>query len=161
MSLSFNHIVLQGWITKEPILLSGGKTPLTRPNISSPVYWYDRQESKQHRNDCCVDFLIWGKSAQRFVNMVDMGDVVLVSGTLHLDQWLDKDTGKKRYTHFIRVRHWAHIMTKEVFYEHVIKTRARLEDTGQEDFRADYEEELKKPRHRPKKARKGTIGDIS
>ncbi len=159
MSVAYNNVTLQGWITKDPTLLHPKDTPFTRPNISAPVYWYDGVE--QHRNECCVDFAIWGKSAIRFVNMVEKGDVVLISGILNLDQWIDKKTGVRRFTHIVRVRHWAHVMTREVFYEHVVKTRARLQDTGQVDFRADYEEELKKPRHRPKKGRKGALEDIS
>lgn len=56
-----------------------------------------RVEDDMREEVTFVDITFWGKKAEVLAQYSKKGDPLFVEGRLHLDQWDDRETGKKRY----------------------------------------------------------------
>lgn len=48
-----------------------------------------------------IDVEIWNKPAEVIVNKLKKGDCILLTGTIRRQEWMDKETGKKRSKHLL------------------------------------------------------------
>ncbi|MFA4944233.1 MAG: single-stranded DNA-binding protein [Lentisphaeria bacterium] len=99
---SFNKVILMGNLTRDPDVRStpGGMTVCTLGLAINRRY---TTASGQDREEVCfVDIDVFGKQAESCRNYLRKGAPALVEGSLHMDQWEDKATGKKRSRLLVR-----------------------------------------------------------
>jgi single-strand DNA-binding protein len=93
---SFNKVILMGNLTRDPELRSTpGGAQVTEITLAVNDNYTDKQGNKKER----VDFIyvtFWGKQAETLSRWKKKGDPLLVEGRLRVDQWDDKESGKKR-----------------------------------------------------------------
>jgi len=93
---SFNKVILMGNLTRDPELRSTpGGAQVTEITLAVNDVYTDKSGNKQER----VDFIyvtFWGKQAETLTRWKKKGDPLLIEGRLRMDQWDDKESGKKR-----------------------------------------------------------------
>jgi len=93
---SFNKVILMGNLTRDPELRSTpGGAQLTEIGLAVNDVYTDKQGNKQERVDF-INVTFWGKQAETLTRWKKKGDPLLIEGRLRMDQWDDKETGKKR-----------------------------------------------------------------
>ena len=93
---SYNLVVLIGNLTRDVDLkyLQSG-TAVTEIGLAVN----DRRKNQNGEwieETTFVDITLWGRQAEVAGEYLSKGRSVLIEGRLHLDQWDDKETGKKR-----------------------------------------------------------------
>jgi single-strand DNA-binding protein len=63
---------------------------------------YSTAQGEEREEVCFIDVDVWGKQAESCHSYLSKGSPVLVEGRLRLDQWDDRETGKKRSKHLVR-----------------------------------------------------------
>lgn len=99
---SFNKVILMGNLTRDPDVRAtpGGMTVCTLGLAMNRRF---TTSTGQEREEVCfVDIDVFGKQAESCRNYLRKGAPVLVEGALHMDQWEDKATGKKRSRLLVR-----------------------------------------------------------
>lgn len=93
---SFNKVILMGNLTRDPELRSTpGGAQVTEVGLAINDVYVDKQGNKQERVDF-INVTFWGKQAETLARWKKKGDPLLIEGRLRMDQWDDKETGKKR-----------------------------------------------------------------
>ena len=93
---SFNLVVLMGNLTREPELKYLPKGTAVC-EIGLAVNRITKTESGEKRETVTfVDVTLFGRTAEIVGEYCKKGNPLHVSGRLSLDQWTDKETGKKR-----------------------------------------------------------------
>lgn len=93
---SFNRVILVGNLTRDPELknLPSG-TAVCELGMAVNRSWKDSDGNKKEEVTF-VDVTLWGRVAEVAAEYLGKGRQVLIEGRLQLDQWDDKETGKKR-----------------------------------------------------------------
>ncbi len=94
---------------------------------------------EQREETCFVDIDVWGKQAESCANYLRKGSPALVEGHLRMDQWDDRETGKRRTrlrVHADRVQFLGPPSGGEFA---VGGSPARAEEAGQDGARAPSE----------------------
>lgn len=88
-----------GNLTRDPELRNT-QTGTTVVNISIAVgsVFYDKNGNKQDEV-CFIECVAFGRVAENIAKFFNKGKPILIEGRLKLDQWEDKETGKKRSKH--------------------------------------------------------------
>ena len=91
----FNKLVIMGNLTRKPELrYTPAGTAVTDLNIAVNT---PRGKGADRKDDTVfVDVTVWERQAETCVEYLEKGRSVLVEGRLRMDQWEDKETGKKR-----------------------------------------------------------------
>ena len=86
-----NVVLLEGRLTRDPELkvLPGTEKILASFGIAVNRKYKDREEVT------FAECVCWGKQAESLVEHKRKGDLILVNGSLHMDQWETKE-GEKR-----------------------------------------------------------------
>ncbi|MBE7490900.1 MAG: single-stranded DNA-binding protein [Planctomycetes bacterium] len=93
---SFNKVILMGNLTRDPELRSTpGGAQVTEITLAVNDVYTDKQGNRQERTDF-IYVTFWGKQAETLTRWKKKGDPLLIEGRLRVDQWDDKETGKKR-----------------------------------------------------------------
>ena len=94
---SFNKVILVGNVTRDPQVkyISSGSA-VTELGLAVNRTWYDKQQSQKKEETTFVDVTLWGRTAEIAGEYLSKGSSVLIEGRLQLDQWDDRETGKKR-----------------------------------------------------------------
>lgn len=94
-----NNITLIGNITKDPELryTQSGKANCI---FSIAVAQYKKDDEWISDFFNCV---AWGKLAENAAGSLSKGDKVILSGKIYVEEWNDKETGKKRQITKVRV----------------------------------------------------------
>ncbi|MCL4112042.1 UNVERIFIED_CONTAM: hypothetical protein GTU68_034545 [Idotea baltica] len=58
--------------------------------------WFDKAANERKEETTFVDVTLWGRTAEVAGEYLSKGRPVLIEGRLQLDQWDDRETGKKR-----------------------------------------------------------------
>lgn len=97
-----NRIFLMGNVTRDPDFRNtpGGAAVCVLGLAVSRRYTTTQGEEREEV--CFIDVEVWGKQAESCRNYLGKGAPVLVEGRLRLDQWDDRETGKKRSRHVVR-----------------------------------------------------------
>lgn len=93
---SFNKVIIMGGLTRDPEIrhTQGGQAICTLGLAVSRKY---KTQAGENREDTCfVDVAVWGKSGENCAKYLRKGSSALVEGYLKLDQWDDRETGRKR-----------------------------------------------------------------
>lgn len=91
----FNKVILMGNLTKNPELrYTPSGTAVTDLSVAVNT---TRGKGNDRKDDTVfVDVTVWERQAEACTEYLTKGSPVLVDGRLRLDQWEDKETGKKR-----------------------------------------------------------------
>ncbi|MHC4870563.1 MAG: single-stranded DNA-binding protein [Planctomycetota bacterium] len=91
----FNKVILMGNLTRNPELRytpSGTAVTDLSVAVNTP-----RGRGADRKDDTVfVDVTVWDRQAETCTEYLAKGRPVLVEGRLRMDQWEDKETGKKR-----------------------------------------------------------------
>jgi single-strand DNA-binding protein len=93
---SLNKVFLIGNLTRDPDLryTPGGAAVC---ELGLAVNRRFTTAGKEEREETCfVDIVVWGKQAESVGRYTRKGGPIFVEGRLQLDQWDDRETGKKR-----------------------------------------------------------------
>ena len=95
MAVSLNKVLLMGNLTADPALRytpGGAAVCELRMAINRNFMGSNGQPREEV---CYVDVTVWGKTAENCPRFLAKGSPVFVDGRLQLDQWEDRETGKK------------------------------------------------------------------
>lgn len=96
MSLSFNQVNLCGTLTRDAEI---GYTPkgtaVAKFSLAINRVYKDG-DGKKHEECDFIDCEAWGKTAEIIGEWTAKGHTIFIEGRLKLDQWTDKESGKKR-----------------------------------------------------------------
>lgn len=93
---SFNKVILMGNLTRDPELRStSGGTHVADVSLAMNESWQDKDKTTQERVTF-VDVTFWGKQAETLARWKKKGDPLMIEGRLTMDEWTDKESGKKR-----------------------------------------------------------------
>lgn len=94
---SFNRVVLMGNLTRDvQVKYTPGGTAVAELGLAVNRSWFDKQSQQRKEETTFVDVTVWGRTAEVAGEYLAKGRSVLVEGRLQLDQWDDRETGKKR-----------------------------------------------------------------
>lgn len=92
---NYNKIILVGNLTRDPQLsYLPSQTPVVEFGLAVNHKWKD-QSGQQREDVCFIDCRAYGKPAEILNQYTAKGRQLLVEGRLQLDQWTDKDGGKR------------------------------------------------------------------
>lgn len=92
---SLNKVLLMGNLTKDPELrYTPGGSAVTDFGLAINRTYTSNGEKKEET--CFVDINVWGKQAESVSKYLKKGSPAFIEGRLQLDQWDDKESGKKR-----------------------------------------------------------------
>jgi len=91
-----NKVLLLGNLTRDPEVRYTPKgTDIAEISLAINRYRKAEDGSKQEEVTF-VDVVLWGRTAEIAQQYTSKGNPVFIEGRLNLDQWDDKETGKKR-----------------------------------------------------------------
>ena len=92
--MNYNRVMLGGNLTRDIELRAAGSTQVG--NFGMAVNRkYKTQGGEQREETTFVDCEAWGRTAEVMAQYLAKGRPVFVEGRLKLDQWEDKDGGKR------------------------------------------------------------------
>ena len=91
----FNKVILVGNLTRDPEMrhTSSGAGVCT---LGMAINRKFTSQGETREETCFVDISVWGRQGESCTEYLRKGRSVLVEGRLKLDQWDDRETGKKR-----------------------------------------------------------------
>lgn len=93
---SFNKVILIGNLTRD-VEVRYTPSGMAVSDVSLAVNEsYKNKEGQKVENTVFVECTLWGKTAELAGQYLAKGKPVMFEGKLKLDQWDDKETGKKR-----------------------------------------------------------------
>lgn len=94
--VSINTVMIGGNLTRDPELkyLDGGLA-VCNFNVAVNEKYTDKAGNKKE-NVCFVEVVAWKKTAELAAEYLKKGSPVVVEGKLSQDEWVDKESGKKR-----------------------------------------------------------------
>ena len=94
---SFNKVILVGNLTRDPeVRYTTGGTAVTDVSLAVNRQWTDRSSNERKEETTFVEVTLWGRTAEIAGEYLSKGRPCLIEGRLQLDQWEDRETGKKR-----------------------------------------------------------------
>lgn len=92
-----NKVFLLGNVTRDPqVKYTAGGTAVCELGLAMNEEWFDKNTNQKRSETVFVDVTLWGRTAEIAGEYLEKGRPVHIEGKLKLDQWEDKDTGKKR-----------------------------------------------------------------
>ncbi len=98
-----NKVTLIGRLTRDVEMrtIPSGKS-VANGSIATSKSWKDEAGNKQEKTEF-HNLVLWGKQAEIFAQYTSKGSLVYIDGELTTRDWLDKNTGQKRYATDINV----------------------------------------------------------
>lgn len=97
MAGSYNRVLLMGNLTRDVELRAAGGSGSQVAKIGLAVNRNVSTASGEKREEVTfIDCEAWGKTAEIMAKYLAKGRPVFIEGRLKLDQWDDKETGKKQ-----------------------------------------------------------------
>lgn len=94
---SFNKVIVMGNLTKDPeVRHTPNNTAVADIGLAVNRTWFDKASNQKKEDVTFVDVTLWGRQAEVAGEYLSKGSSVLIEGRLQLDQWDDRETGKKR-----------------------------------------------------------------
>jgi single-strand DNA-binding protein len=90
-----------------------GNSNLAEIGVVVNESWYDKQAQEKKERAHFVDVTFWGQPADFACQYLKKGDKVLIEGSLDMQQWDDRDTGRKRSKLKLKGRRIQSLMTKD------------------------------------------------
>jgi single-strand DNA-binding protein len=100
---SVNTVILKGNITRDPELNRVGQSNIALCKLALGVTNYAKKQGqeKPEGKPCYIEVPCWGDLAEK-VSQLKKGDEIVVSGSLHMDVWQDKQSGANRNKHWVK-----------------------------------------------------------
>lgn len=96
MAGNFNRVYLMGNLTRDPELRhTPGNQAVANLGVAVNRRWRS-PEGEMREETTFVDCEAWGKTAETLCRFLKKGRPIFIEGRLKLDQWEDKETGKKQ-----------------------------------------------------------------
>lgn len=92
---AFNKAVLIGNLCKDVEIRTVGSTSVAQIRLAINESFMSKSGEKVEKT-VFIDIEAWDKLADNCAKMIGKGASVLVEGRLQMDEWNDRDTGKKR-----------------------------------------------------------------
>lgn len=94
---SFNKVILVGNVTRDLELRhTPGGAAVCEVGLAVNRTWFDKAANQKKEECTFVDITLWGRQAEVACEYLGKGRSVLIEGRLQLDQWDDRESGKKR-----------------------------------------------------------------
>jgi len=94
---SFNKVILMGNLTRDPeVRYTPNQTAVADIGLAVNHVWFDKASNQKKEETSFVDVTLWGRQAEVAGEYLSKGRSVLIEGRLKLDQWDDRESGKKR-----------------------------------------------------------------
>jgi len=95
MPAVLNKVFILGNLTQDPELrLTGTGKSVGNMNVAMNTS-YKSGTGETKTTTCFVNVIVWGKQAESCEQYLHKGSPILIEGRLQLDQWKDKDGGKR------------------------------------------------------------------
>jgi single-strand DNA-binding protein len=91
MSISYNKVILVGRLTKDPDI----RSTMNGNNVANFQLAVDRRSSNNQDSTDFIKIVAFGKQADFASNYLKKGKLILVEGSLHINQWTDRDNIKR------------------------------------------------------------------
>jgi len=102
--VSVNTVILGGNLTRDPeVRYTPQGTAVARLGLAVNQT-YRTKDGEKREDVCFIDVEVWARQAETCGEYLKKGSSILVEGTLKLDTWDDRETGKKRSKHKVRAR---------------------------------------------------------
>lgn len=94
--MSLNRVFLMGNLTRDPELrVTASNNTVAKFGLAVNRVWFDKAANEKREEVTFVDCEAWGKTAENIGKFFGKGKPILVEGRLKLDQWEDKQGGKR------------------------------------------------------------------
>lgn len=93
---ALNKVILLGNLTRDPELRHTPQGTAVCSFGLAVNHRYATAAGEAREETCFVDIDVWGRQAQSCSSYLRKGAPALVDGRLRLDQWDDRETGKRR-----------------------------------------------------------------
>lgn len=93
---SMNRVLLVGNLTRDPELRRFGQDNAVCKLGLATNRRFTTRSGEQQEETCFVDVEVFGRQAELADQYLSTGRSVMIDGRLKLDQWEDRDTGRKR-----------------------------------------------------------------
>jgi single-strand DNA-binding protein len=108
---SYNKIILMGNLTRDPQLTYlPSNTPVTEIGMAVNRR-FKKQDGSQGEEVLFIDCRAFGRTAEVINQYFKKGEPILVEGRLQLDQWTDKEGGK-RSKHRVHIDSFEFVSTR-------------------------------------------------
>lgn len=102
--VSVNTVILGGNLTRDPeVRYTPQGTAVARLGMAINQA-YKTKDGDKREDVCFIDVEVWARQAETCGEYLKKGSTILVEGSLKLDTWDDRETGKKRSRHKVRAR---------------------------------------------------------
>jgi single-strand DNA-binding protein len=91
MSISYNKVILVGRLTRDPEI----RSTMNGNNVANFHLAVDRRSSNNQDGTDFIRIVAFGKQADFASNYLKKGKLILVEGSLHINQWTDRDNIKR------------------------------------------------------------------
>jgi len=91
MSISYNKVILVGRLTRDPEI----RSTMNGNNVANFHLAVDRRTSNNQDGTDFIRIVAFGKQADFASNYLKKGKLILVEGSLHINQWTDRDNIKR------------------------------------------------------------------
>jgi len=91
MSISYNKVILVGRLTRDPDI----RSTMNGNNVANFQLAVDRRSSSNQDSTDFIKIVAFGKQADFASNYLKKGKLILVEGSLHINQWTDRDNIKR------------------------------------------------------------------
>lgn len=93
---SFNKTIIVGTLGRDPeVKYTPGGTAVCDLSLAVNRSWFDKNSNSRKEEVCWVPVTLFGRQAEVSSEYLKKGREVLIEGRLKMDEWDDKDTGKK------------------------------------------------------------------
>lgn len=93
---SFNKTILIGTLGRDPeVKYTPGGTAVCDLSLAINRSWFDKNSNSRKDEVCWVPVTLFGRQAEVASEYLKKGREVLIEGRLKMDEWDDKETGKK------------------------------------------------------------------
>lgn len=93
---SFNKVVLCGNLTRDPqVRYTPSGQAVADVDLAVNRQWTDKESNQRKEEVTFINCVLWGRTAEVAGEFLQKGAPVLIEGRLQLDQWEDKESGKK------------------------------------------------------------------
>jgi single-strand DNA-binding protein len=89
-----NRVILMGNLTRDVEVRQAGASSVGQFSVAVNEKWKDRDGNMQERVTF-VDCEAWGGTGENIAKFFSKGRQILIEGKLQLDQWEDKEGGKR------------------------------------------------------------------
>ena len=109
--VSINTVILGGNLTRDPeVRYTPQGTAVAKLGLAVNQT-YRTKDGENREEVCFIDVDVWARQAETCGEYLKKGSPVLIEGSLKLDTWDDRETGKKRSKHKIRARRVTFLST--------------------------------------------------